>query len=131
MGNKRFLELNRGLGGQEKQWHEVAALYMLNEKQAGGEGEHQEPAAKSNGRCAHKETCSQGKSLRSRSTQCITRNDSQPGKQTGFANTPHHRENRTRAARQRCLDVGAGGTSLEEEIHTHLRQIWARFCIRC
>lgn len=110
MGNKRSAELNKGLKGQEKQWHEgdeMAALYMLNEKQAGGEGEHQEPVAKSNGRCAQ-ETRSQGKSLKSNITQCIIRNDSQPGKQTGFANTPHHRgdtENRTRgscAALSRC-----------------------------
>lgn len=107
MGDKRSAELNKGLKGQEKQWHEGAALYMLNEKQAGGKGEHQEPVAKSSGRCAQ-ETCSQGKSLKSNITQCITRNDSQPGKQTGFANTPHHRgdtENRTRgswAALSRC-----------------------------
>lgn len=48
---------------------------MLNEKQAGGEGEHQEPVAKSNGRCAQ-ETCSHGKSLKSNTRQCIIRNDS-------------------------------------------------------
>lgn len=86
---------------------QVGALYMLNEKQAGGKGEHQDPAAKSNGRCAQ-ETCSQGKPLKSSITQCIIRNDSQPWKQTGFANTPHHgedTENRTKcsyAALSRC-----------------------------
>lgn len=96
----------------------MAALYMLKEKQAGGEGEHQEPAAKGNGRCAQ-ETRSQGKSLKSNITQCIIRNDSQPGKQTGFANTPHHTTGETRrtgqeAAGQHCLDVGAGGTDITE-----------------